>query len=725
MDSTTTEGQSQPPSITQQQTTGAPLLSNDDMDSHSEGASPKEDESNHSDAMPSPTEKSTPSSSIHSPHGYPCHLCTLVAPSQSALEEHMNIHTGSRPFHCLECGFSCSLQSTLNQHLVTHHKDAGSNGSNGIMERSPTSYESSMEQRLKEQSLAREDSDRDNDNSNNTSGMQQQVTSPVTTAAPPLQQLPGLPAVVPPTFPQHEHHEHSNKVFQCKLCTHISPTKTHLNEHMNVHSGKKPYKCLVCGFSSAFRSSLMRHLIVHTGTSKQYKCESCHYQTPYKCNLQAHRRKRHNNATDVGMDMVGSYPTPHNATSPGSGGVNNAASLLQVQDPSKLMAHIGDHQHHQSNNLDLRNRYPGLPSDTLNSFLPAALHHQQQQQQRHNSGNRPQPPSPNGSNTSASNDAQEMFSIHNKNSNPNSESGGDHPLLDSSKNHPNSNESANSSDSKDLLDYSTGALTINNDMANNASPTAPLLSAAALPAGSGPLGIPPSLAGMAGAMAANQPPGGEISVITPLQWASSAFPIYRRKKEGGARKRKRTPHPKREFLLSPSGEDMTDPWAETNRENAGSSNGSEEKSEVYRSMAREYGKGDLPNGGLDLSRDSSYMDADGMANNGSPSSDEQMKDEDGVMHSPGSGSFTQMGSLLTRSTQTDQSSQETVALTSDLASQLNKCPHCETYFADHVIFTLHMSCHGARNPYQCSICGYQCRDKIEFTCHITRSQHVR
>ncbi|XP_070540295.1 zinc finger protein Pegasus-like [Ptychodera flava] len=58
-----------------------------------------------------------------------------------------------------------------------------------------------------------------------------------------------------------------------------------------------------------------------------------------------------------------------------------------------------------------------------------------------------------------------------------------------------------------------------------------------------------------------------------------------------------------------------------------------------------------------------------------------------------------------------------------IAKNLKSCPHCGTLFSDNVIYTLHMSCHGSRHPFQCAICGYECRDKIEFTCHITRSQH--
>ena len=228
--------------------------------------------------------------------GYQCQLCTFIASTQIAFDEHMNIHTGSRPYQCLECGFSCSLQSTLHQHLAVHRVDM----STSVL----------LDRHMPDLNKVRD----------LPPPLMPEVSRGlplhISTSAPPptMDGLNSLSALSP--FSEH------GRVYQCKLCTHISPTKTHLNEHMNVHSGKKPYKCLVCGFSSAFRSSLMRHLIVHTGTSKQFKCDQCHYQTPYKCNLQAHRRKRHNSMDGGGGLSLGGDSSPtfhsHNNSSPPS-----------------------------------------------------------------------------------------------------------------------------------------------------------------------------------------------------------------------------------------------------------------------------------------------------------------------------------------------------------------------------------------------------------------------
>ena len=59
----------------------------------------------------------------------------------------------------------------------------------------------------------------------------------------------------------------------------------------------------------------------------------------------------------------------------------------------------------------------------------------------------------------------------------------------------------------------------------------------------------------------------------------------------------------------------------------------------------------------------------------------------------------------------------------DLGS-LYQCPTCDVYFPDHVMYTIHMGCHGFRNPLECNVCGFQCRDKYEFASHIARGEHL-
>nr|XP_057911246.1 zinc finger protein Eos-like isoform X2 [Doryrhamphus excisus] len=53
-----------------------------------------------------------------------------------------------------------------------------------------------------------------------------------------------------------------------------------------------------------------------------------------------------------------------------------------------------------------------------------------------------------------------------------------------------------------------------------------------------------------------------------------------------------------------------------------------------------------------------------------------------------------------------------------------RCDHCRVLFLDHVMFTIHMGCHGFRQPLECNICGHRSRDRYEFSSHIVRGEHI-
>lgn len=53
-----------------------------------------------------------------------------------------------------------------------------------------------------------------------------------------------------------------------------------------------------------------------------------------------------------------------------------------------------------------------------------------------------------------------------------------------------------------------------------------------------------------------------------------------------------------------------------------------------------------------------------------------------------------------------------------------RCEHCRVLFLDHVMFTIHMGCHGFHQPFECNICGHRSRDRYEFSSHIVRGEHI-
>ncbi|XP_056611443.1 zinc finger protein Helios [Triplophysa dalaica] len=53
-----------------------------------------------------------------------------------------------------------------------------------------------------------------------------------------------------------------------------------------------------------------------------------------------------------------------------------------------------------------------------------------------------------------------------------------------------------------------------------------------------------------------------------------------------------------------------------------------------------------------------------------------------------------------------------------------QCEHCRVLFLDHVMYTIHMGCHGYRDPLECNICGHCSKDRYEFSSHIVRGEHT-
>lgn len=51
------------------------------------------------------------------------------------------------------------------------------------------------------------------------------------------------------------------------------------------------------------------------------------------------------------------------------------------------------------------------------------------------------------------------------------------------------------------------------------------------------------------------------------------------------------------------------------------------------------------------------------------------------------------------------------------------CGHCRVIFLDYVMFTIHMGCHGFREPLECNVCGHRSRDRYEFSSHLARGEH--
>ncbi|XP_071791540.1 uncharacterized protein [Asterias amurensis] len=54
-----------------------------------------------------------------------------------------------------------------------------------------------------------------------------------------------------------------------------------------------------------------------------------------------------------------------------------------------------------------------------------------------------------------------------------------------------------------------------------------------------------------------------------------------------------------------------------------------------------------------------------------------------------------------------------------------RCTHCGITFEESLMYVVHMGCHGQLDPYQCSMCGMLCQDRMAFTLHIIGGKHIK
>lgn len=96
-------------------------------------------------------------------------------------------------------------------------------------------------------------------------------------------------------------------------------------------------------------------------------------------------------------------------------------------------------------------------------------------------------------------------------------------------------------------------------------------------------------------------------------------------------------------------------------------------------------------------------------------------------HSPSHAKETDMvhGSLPTKASPRSPPARESMQVVDGEGRPVRsfRCEHCRIFFLDHVMFTIHMGCHGFRQPFECNICGHRSQDRYEFSSHIVRGEH--
>ncbi|XP_042346163.1 LOW QUALITY PROTEIN: zinc finger protein 407 [Plectropomus leopardus] len=169
---------------------------------------------------------------------FECELCDRSFSEKWALNNHMKLHSGEKPYKCAwpSCHYAFLNLSAMKDHYRTHTGEK--------------SY---------------------------------------------LCDLCGFAGGTRHALTKHRRQHTGERPFKCKLCNFASTTQSHLSRHKRVHTGEKPYRCPWCDYRSNCAENIRKH-ILHTGKHegvKMYNCPKCNYATNSPMEFRNHLKENH------------------------------------------------------------------------------------------------------------------------------------------------------------------------------------------------------------------------------------------------------------------------------------------------------------------------------------------------------------------------------------------------------------------------------------------------
>uniref|UniRef100_A0A672FML1 C2H2-type domain-containing protein n=1 Tax=Salarias fasciatus TaxID=181472 RepID=A0A672FML1_SALFA len=169
---------------------------------------------------------------------FECELCDRSFSEKWALNNHMKLHSGEKPYKCAwpSCHYAFLNLSAMKDHYRTHTGEK--------------SY---------------------------------------------LCDLCGFAGGTRHALTKHRRQHTGERPFKCKLCNFASTTQSHLSRHKRVHTGEKPYRCPWCDYRSNCAENIRKH-ILHTGKHegvKMYNCPKCIHATNSPMEFRNHLKENH------------------------------------------------------------------------------------------------------------------------------------------------------------------------------------------------------------------------------------------------------------------------------------------------------------------------------------------------------------------------------------------------------------------------------------------------
>ncbi|CAJ1062019.1 zinc finger protein 407 [Xyrichtys novacula] len=169
---------------------------------------------------------------------FECNLCERSFSEKWALNNHMKLHSGEKPYKCAwpSCHYAFLNLSAMKDHYRTHTGEK--------------SY---------------------------------------------LCDLCGFAGGTRHALTKHRRQHTGERPFKCKLCNFASTTQSHLSRHKRIHTGEKPYRCPWCDYRSNCAENIRKH-ILHTGKHegvKMYNCPKCPHATNSPMEFRNHLKENH------------------------------------------------------------------------------------------------------------------------------------------------------------------------------------------------------------------------------------------------------------------------------------------------------------------------------------------------------------------------------------------------------------------------------------------------
>ncbi|XP_061433971.1 zinc finger protein Pegasus-like [Lethenteron reissneri] len=481
---------------------------------------------------------------------------------------------------------------------------------------------------------------------------------------------------------------------KCKYCDYACKGTARLEEHMRTHTGEKPYRCHLCSFASAYVRHLEAHMRSHTG-EKPYKCNLCSFRCSDRSNLSHHRRRRHKTSGLVGLSGLAQrgilanrrsllglgaafVRRAHHAYPGHSGSLSSASSY-------NLHQHGGGGYGGRRASLSLNMSPPTMVGMGHGSIAPqsnARFH-----------GDDLAPSMRNYSSLSDGGVAPEMSEetplsqlsalagqisclvsgeVRGTQTAHADQRGRAGNICETGR--INEQEELDCSETQGIICSETGQLIEDGNK-----------DGLALQERDGKI-----MEHLYAAHNLEMPANGPV-VAASISLAQEHSPAHSSPEPQSHHSAQHHHHHQQQHHHSQPSSRQTSPYP--NKQESGHH----------------------PPSGCSPIRLTSSSEMSLRANTPSSTGSHRSTPALPVLQTPGS--CPQGGRLSPM--------RGPPALTNQADTEAHQCPHCDIYFPDNILYTIHMGCHGYENPFQCNVCGYCCHDRYDFSCHFARGQHKR